>query len=555
MNQQPYTQWSPPITWNTPVQQLTFVDQWRAPGGVEQPVIVRRIAPVDEINHLNEYFSRIDNQLNVPFSNAPQYYPYQQRGFQDTSNQISSSGMPYSYPGWTTSMPSVPPVQQMQQMQQMHQPVQPVQPMRRRSVSQPLVPSVGEQFNAPLQYEQPRELRNYAQSIPVSGMRSGPVKIPIVTQTSEPVQPSLAPQQRGLQPESRGLHPESLPVKQRGHFIEDDIKRFRHEKEEENELLEKEPLLRSPPRERARALEPELRRFRHEKEEQREYLEENPFSNKSVRERSRLLEPMIGEAELTKHRLRPLLHVDEQFPSKTATTTSDQPHGIIETVKEKATEVLVTAKETVSKAPATVRATLSEGNSVLGSVENYLEKAAEAVIDTVSHLLPGSQEEHITLPGISLLELTDEALVRMDRIMSRWIEERGESKETTLQALNEVEKYAHYIMNYKLPEFKKVESEENILAQQNRLKTKVHTLYVLYNIPQEDVIHANDLKAPRTYGNHPGELDTTESTVVQGESLIPPASTNQNTFTTRTSTSDNPNNVSPTLGESEIKFL
>jgi hypothetical protein len=82
-------------------------------------------------------------------------------------------------------------------------------------------------------------------------------------------------------------------------------------------------------------------------------LNENPFAGKSVHERARLLAPIITEAEDTKHRMRPVLqsmqnplgastNTTSVATATTATTTTSNTTGggLIETVKEKATEVM-----------------------------------------------------------------------------------------------------------------------------------------------------------------------------------------------------------------------
>jgi hypothetical protein len=146
-----------------------------------------------------------------------------------------------------------------------------------------------------------------------------------------------------------GYHPEDLPLKQRGQILEGDLLRFYHEKQEEHDLLEKEPILTAPPRHRARLLEQDLMRLRHEKEEENEFLQENPIAAKSVRERAVLLAPALLEAESTKHRMRPVLQSEERakgsnqnvnLSTKNVNTTDTAQHGIIETVKEKASEVM-----------------------------------------------------------------------------------------------------------------------------------------------------------------------------------------------------------------------
>lgn len=128
-------------------------------------------------------------------------------------------------------------------------------------------------------------------------------------------------------------------MKQRGQFIEDDIARFRHEKEGQQELLEKEPLLAASPKQRARYMESDIARLRREKEEELTSAKENPSAaRRSVKERASLLGPMLTDAEITKQRIRPLVNMmasQEQYSAQPAPS-----HGLIETVKEKAQEVM-----------------------------------------------------------------------------------------------------------------------------------------------------------------------------------------------------------------------
>jgi hypothetical protein len=283
---------------------------------------------------------------NLPPSAHPSYAAPQQRGIPEATNiQITPT------PGVGTHYGDMyGPLRSHGMMWGQSQPVS-----HRRSLSQPVLPCADEsfpqdEFNNNNYYRNKDVFRSEsANVIPVNSGRSRAVKVPITTTAPTTTTTSRDINRRPVsmnQPRSidvgRGYHPEELPLKQRGQILEDDLRRFYHEKEEEFELLEKEPILTAPAKHRARLLESDLVRLRHEKEEEQEYLEENPIASQSVKQRAILLAPMLLDAEVTKHKMRPLIQSEAgkgNFNNTNVSSTQDQ-HGIIDTVKEKATEVM-----------------------------------------------------------------------------------------------------------------------------------------------------------------------------------------------------------------------
>lgn len=336
------------------IKDVTFVDQWNG-----QPVIVRRVGPADELARWNDYFAPIESQLvkEVP-PIQPQYFQQQQPIFFQQQQPQTQYYQTQVFPSqqYGTQQPQFYTPMHSHHTMMFNR----VQPVHRRSLSQPLVSSID---------EQPRDMDTR-----VGRSESGPVRIPISDISSQrSYKRASVP---AMQSRSKsGYHPENLPLKERGHILEDDLKRFYHEKEEEHELLDKEPILTAPAKHRARIMESEIMRFRQEKEEEQSYLRENPIASKSVRERSRLLGPILTDAEFTKQKMRPLLQMSQQDKS----SQSQVKPSVISQTSE-------ISKQNVGSTSQSEH----HHSGVFGTAIDYIEKAAEAVKDTVYHAIPGA---------------------------------------------------------------------------------------------------------------------------------------------------------------------